>query len=49
MNHTAEDLFGLPADGMRHELVGGEITTMAPSGGEHGILSLGLGSAFTIS
>lgn len=33
---TAEDLEKLPADGMRHELVKGELRTMPPSGGEHG-------------
>jgi len=34
---TAEELRRLPADGMRHELVEGELRTMPPSGGEHGI------------
>jgi Uma2 family endonuclease len=33
---TAEDLWRLPPDGLRHELVYGELRTMAPSGGEHG-------------
>lgn len=33
---TAEDLWRLPDDGMRHELIDGELRTMAPSGGEHG-------------
>lgn len=33
---TAEDLWRLPDDGQRHELVYGELRTMAPSGGEHG-------------
>ena len=33
---TAEQLFELPDDGMRHELVEGELTTMAPAGGPHG-------------
>jgi Uma2 family endonuclease len=33
---TAEELLALPDDGMRHELVKGEIRTMAPAGGEHG-------------
>ena len=34
---TAEDLLELPADNMRHELVNGELTTMPPTGSEHGI------------
>jgi Uma2 family endonuclease len=34
---TAEELLELPADNMRHELVRGELTTRAPTSGEHGI------------
>src|SRR5262245_16355613 len=33
---TADELMRLPADGLRHELVAGELRTMAPSGGQHG-------------
>lgn len=33
---TADDLLALPDDGMRHELVGGELRTMTPSGYQHG-------------
>jgi Uma2 family endonuclease len=33
---TAEELLALPDDGMRHELVEGEITTMTPAGYQHG-------------
>lgn len=33
---TAEDLWNLPDDGMRHDLVAGEIRVMAPPGAEHG-------------
>ena len=33
---TAEDLFVLPNDGMRHELIEGQLTTMNPAGSEHG-------------
>ncbi len=33
---TAEGLWRLPDDGLRHELVYGELHTLAPSGGEHG-------------
>lgn len=37
--YTAEELLRLPDEGMRHELVGGEIRTMAPAGNEHGYLA----------
>jgi len=33
---TADELLDLPDDGMRHELVRGELRTMPPGGGEHG-------------
>jgi Uma2 family endonuclease len=33
---SAEDLWRLPDDGMRHELIYGELQTMPPSSGEHG-------------
>lgn len=33
---TAEDLWDLPDDGMRHELVRGELRLMVPPGAEHG-------------
>jgi Uma2 family endonuclease len=33
---TADDLFNLPDDGMRHELVRGELRTMPPTGLGHG-------------
>jgi Uma2 family endonuclease len=33
---TADDLWRLPDDGMRHELIRGELTVMAPASGEHG-------------
>ena len=36
---TADELLHMPDDGMRHELVAGELRTMAPSGGEHGWLT----------
>jgi Uma2 family endonuclease len=35
---TAEDLLALD-DGLRHELVNGELITMTPSGGEHGVIT----------
>ena len=33
---TAEELLRLPDDGLRHELVRGELRTMSPAGFEHG-------------
>jgi Uma2 family endonuclease len=41
---TAEELLELPDDGMRHELVEGELRTMAPAGAEHGWVALVIGS-----
>ena len=35
---TAEELFVRPDDGMRHELVRGELRTMTPAGSEHGAI-----------
>ena len=42
---TAEELWRLPADGMRHELIYGELATMAPSGSEHGWVALNVGGS----
>jgi Uma2 family endonuclease len=39
---TAEELFDLPDDGMRHELVKGELRTMPPAGFEHGHVAMEL-------
>jgi len=33
---SAEELWSLPDDGMRHELVEGQLRTMTPAGAEHG-------------
>jgi Uma2 family endonuclease len=41
---TAEELLRLPADGMRHELIDGELRTMAPAGGPHGRDALRIGA-----
>ncbi|HLF97622.1 MAG TPA: Uma2 family endonuclease, partial [Methylococcaceae bacterium] len=38
--YHAEDLLRLPDDGMRHELVLGELRTMAPAGANHGNLAM---------
>jgi Uma2 family endonuclease len=35
---TADELWRLPSDDRRHELVKGELTTMAPAGFEHGVV-----------
>jgi len=40
---TADDLLALPDDGMRHELVEGELRTMTPAGRDHGVLALRAG------
>lgn len=36
---TADQLFELPDDGMRHELVRGELRTMPLAGEEHGLVA----------
>jgi len=38
---TAEELWAMPNDGMRHELVEGELRTMPPTGWEHGRYEVG--------
>lgn len=37
---TAEELLRLPDDGHRHELVKGELRSMAPAGGMHGVIAV---------
>jgi len=39
---TADELLNLPDDGQRHELIAGELRTMAPSGGQHGRVTMRL-------
>ena len=39
---TADELLRLPDDGQRHELIAGELRTMAPSGSEHGWVAINL-------
>jgi Uma2 family endonuclease len=40
---TAEDLWRLPDDGMRHELVQGELRTTTPAGFDHGRVAATVG------
>lgn len=40
---TAEELLGMPDDGFRYELVGGELKRMAPAGSEHGYVAMRFG------
>jgi Uma2 family endonuclease len=37
---TAEQLFAMPADGYRYELVAGELRMMSPAGGRHGRIAI---------
>jgi hypothetical protein len=39
---TAEAFYAIPDDGMRHELVRGEMWTMPPAGEEHGRITMQL-------
>lgn len=39
---TAEDLLRMPDDGMRYELVGGELRKMAPAGHIHGKVAMNI-------
>lgn len=41
---SAEELFALPDDGFRYELVRGELRKMTPAGGRHGYLALEIGA-----
>ncbi len=41
---TADELWRLPDDGLRHELVRGELHTMSPPGEEHGWLMMTVGA-----
>ena len=40
---TAEELFELPNDDYKYELVAGELIRMAPTGGEHGVVTVRIG------
>ena len=41
---TADDLWRKPDDGLRHELVRGELTMMTPAGGPHGEVAIAVGA-----
>ena len=40
---TAEQLAAMPDDGMRRELVNGELRMMSPAGGQHGRIAMRIG------
>lgn len=40
---TADELWRMPDDGYRHELIRGELTMMTPAGGEHGEIAFTIG------
>ncbi len=41
---TADELLALPEDGLRYELIRGELKQMAPAGGAHGYFALEIGA-----
>ena len=45
---TAAEFERLPDDHMRHELVRGEVRTMPPAGGEHGVLIINLSTPLAV-
>ena len=42
---TAEQLFALPDDGKRYELIGGVLRMMSPAGSEHGDVAMVIGAS----
>ncbi len=40
---TADEFLEMPDDGLRHELIRGEVVTMSLPGGEHGEIALEIG------
>ncbi len=42
---TAEELFRMPDDGFKYELVAGGLRKMTPAGGLHGVIGMRLGAA----
>ena len=45
---TADELLAMPDDGMKHELVRGELTTMPPPGIEHGDIAAAIAVSLAI-
>ena len=45
---TADELLRLPDDGMRHELIRGELRTMSPMGWRHGKVTLKVGASLLV-
>ena len=45
---TADELLAIPRDGMRRELIGGELIEMQPAGFFHGVTSNWLGTYLTV-
>jgi len=41
---TADELFNMPDDGFRYEVVKGELRRMPPAGSEHGSIAMNLGA-----
>jgi len=41
---TADELWRIPDDGFRYELVKGEVKRMTPAGGRHGVVAIGVGA-----
>jgi len=46
-NMTADDLWRLPEDHLRHELIRGQLTTMPLNSGEHGEIAMNVGVALS--
>ena len=45
---TADQLFALPADGNRYELIAGVLQMMSPAGNEQGKIALAIGARLNI-
>ena len=46
---TADELFMMPDDGFRYELVRGEVRRMPPAGSEHGAVAINIGTVLIAS
>ncbi len=45
---SADDLWNLPDDGMRHELIEGQLRAMTPAGAEHGRVAMTAGRLLSV-